>query len=130
MLLQDKEVSREFVSASGFRDRSIEVAIVPLQTGVYKLAMAGEQIEGGDLTAASATLKAEWVADFVAACTTLSLKEDTKDLVPEIVSNISSTASYASAGDLAKAKVSFVSLVERFESWAVGAGVTGSIKGL
>jgi len=129
-LPQDKEANREYLQSSGYRDRSIETAIVPVQTGVYKLAQAGEQLESGDLSAASATLGEAWLSDFETGCSTLSISDDSKQLVPAMVSSIRDVASAASAGDVNKAKVRFVELVESVEKWAVGAGVNGSIKGL
>lgn len=128
--LQDKVVTREFVSGEGIRDRSIEGSIGPLQNAVYKLAKCGEELEDGNVAAAAATLGAAWVGDFETAVAVLSTSESSKAFVPKMVSGIKSAGSAATAGDVSGAKAAFVVTVQAIEAWAVDTGVAGQLKGL
>jgi hypothetical protein len=128
--MQDKEANRKFVDSSGFRDRSVEQDIIPVQTAVYKLAKAGSELEKDDAKSAAATLSSDWVGSFESAGKSIAATPDTIAKLEDILVGIKNSAAAAGSGKLAEAKTVFVATVEAVEIWVVDAGVAGQLKGL
>jgi hypothetical protein len=127
---QDKAANRKFVTDEGIRDRSIEQNIVPVQKAVYKMAKAGEELQKEDAKSAAATLTDAWVGDFASAGAMLAVTPASKDRLDCILSGIKTTAEAANAGNVAEAKLGFVTAVEAIESWVQDTGIAGQLKGL
>jgi hypothetical protein len=127
---QDKQANRKFVTSEGIADRSVEQNIVPVQKAVYKMAKAGEELQQEDAKSAAATLSDSWVGDFASAGQLIAVTPESKGRLESILSGIKSTADAAGAGNVAEAKLGFVTAVEGIESWVDSVGIAGQLKGL
>lgn len=127
---QDKQANRKFVAAEGIADRSVEQDIVPVQKAVYKMAKAGEELQKEDAKSAADTLRDGWVNDFANAGQVIAVTPESKSRLEGIISSIKGLADAAGAGNVAEAKLGFVSAVESLESWVEAVGVAGQLKGL
>jgi hypothetical protein len=112
------------------RDRSVELALVPIQTAVYKLAKVGQALEKGDASGAAATLADSWVTDFAAAGDGLAKTPDNKAKLQQISGAIQGTSDAVGVGNVAAAKVAFVGAAKAIEEWVQAEGIAGQLKGL
>lgn len=128
--VQDIEANRRYVDSSGIRDRSVEQSLIPVQTGVYKLAKAGEELSKKDTKAAAQTLSADWVLSFATAGKAIASTPDTRAKVDDILIEIKAAAVAASSGKVGDARSAYVSAVVAVQGWATEAGVAGQLKGL
>lgn len=128
--LQDIEANRRYVDSSGIRDRSVEQSLIPIQTAVYKLAKAGDELSKSDTKSAAQTLAGEWVLSFASAGKAIASTPVTIAKVDDILGEIKSAAIAASSGKVTEAKSAYVSAVVAVEGWATEAGVAGQLKGL
>ena len=124
--MQQRGVTREFLTSENLKGVSSEQELVPVQKAVYKLAKSGSQLESGDLKGAASTLAEAWVAEFTTVASTVS----GTDAAGKLVSAIKGVQSAAAAGDAASSKRQFVTLVSDLQSWASATGLACGLKGL
>jgi hypothetical protein len=129
-LQQDRQVAREFLNTEGIKDIADSKDLAPVQQAVFKLAECGSQLESGDVKAASSTLSGSWVSSFSTASKGLSTTDSAKEGAQSVADGLDALKAVASKGDLAGTKRQFVAVVSSVESWAAGAGLAGSLKGL
>lgn len=128
--MQDIEANRRYVDTSGIKNGSVQKALIPVQTAVYKLAKAGEELSKSDTKSAAQTLSADWVLSFASAGKAIASTPDTIAQFDSILDEIKSAATAAGSGKVKEAKSAYVSAVVGVEGWAAETGVAGQLKGL
>ncbi|KAG0598496.1 hypothetical protein M758_12G079200 [Ceratodon purpureus] len=112
----------EFVKESGF-----------VQVAVYKLSEAGQAIDGGDYSKATAVLaqqNADWIRDIQAALSKVSSNPDEKAAADSFRTALSSLQAAVKSGDSVSSRTAFIASAEALDRWTRLTGLSEKVVGL
>lgn len=112
----------DFIKESGF-----------VQTAVYKLSEAGQAIDGGDFSKATAVLaqqNSDWIRDIQAALKKVSSSSDEVAVADTFRSSLTSLQAAVKSGDSNSSRTAFIASAEALDKWARLTGLAEKVVGL